>query len=49
MIRVLTRDEKAGRANEGAAERLARLARAARTDADAIEAVRAALEDIIGR
>jgi len=49
MIRVLTRDEKAGRASEGAAERLARLARAARTDAEAVDAVRAALEDIIGR
>jgi sulfate adenylyltransferase large subunit len=49
MISVGAREDGAGRANEGAAERLARLARAARTDADAIEAVRAALEDIIGR
>ncbi|MGE0392661.1 MAG: sulfate adenylyltransferase subunit 1 [Vicinamibacterales bacterium] len=49
MISAVARDDQAGRANEGAAERLARLARAARTDADAVEAVRAALEDIIGR
>jgi len=49
MISMMAREDTAGRANEGAAERLARLARAARTDAEAIDAVRAALEDIIGR
>ena len=34
-------------AKPSAAERLARLARAAATDADAVEAVRRALEDIL--
>jgi len=49
MISLVARDDQAGRANEGAAERLTRLARSAATDAEAVEAVRAALEAIIGR
>ena len=49
MIGLPTEDDRASRSDEGAAERLARIARAAATDADAVEAVRAALEDIIGR
>ena len=47
MIGLPTEDDRTSRANEGAAERLARIARAAATDADAVAAVRAALEDII--
>jgi len=48
MIGVPAHDD-GGRSDEGAAERLARIARAAANDAEAISAVRSALEDIIGR
>jgi sulfate adenylyltransferase subunit 1 len=47
MIVDSVRDRTSGAGRPSAAERLARLARAAATDADAIEAVRKALEDIL--
>lgn len=47
MISDVIRERSASLSRPSAAERLARLARAASTDADAIEAVRKALEEIL--
>jgi sulfate adenylyltransferase subunit 1 (EFTu-like GTPase family) len=47
MIVNLARDQEGVSAHPTAAERLARLARAAATDAEAVEAVRKALEEIL--
>jgi sulfate adenylyltransferase large subunit len=48
MIAEVLRERAGGRASGGAAERLARLARAAATDDEAIEAVRKGLDEILG-
>ena len=47
MITAAVHERSANVARPSAAERLAHIARAAATDADAVEAIRLALEDIL--